>query len=139
MKKKSSNRHATRRYILKALYLWSMTGALQSEIEDQFIEKSDAMDYDYFVETTSYITSNYSQLGENYKKYLDRSIEHLDPIVEAVLRLASYELIINVTLPYKVVLNEALKLSKEFGSEDSHKFVNGVLDKLAREVRQDEQ
>ena len=65
----------------------------------------------------------------------DRAGDELDPITEALLRLASYELKFRIDVPYKVVINEAVALAKKFGATDSHKFVNGVLDRAAADVR----
>ena len=67
--------------------------------------------------------------------YLDRSLAELDPVEKAVLRLAVYELQFEVDVPYKVVINEAIEVAKVFGADESHKYINGVLDKIAPLVR----
>ena len=67
--------------------------------------------------------------------YLDRGLEELDPIEKAILRLAVYELQFEADVPYKVVINEAIEVAKVFGADESHKYINGVLDKIAPVVR----
>ena len=67
--------------------------------------------------------------------YLDRNLAELDPVEKAVLRLAVYELQFEVDVPYKVVINEAIEVAKVFGADESHKYINGVLDKIAPLVR----
>ncbi len=138
MQQKTSKRHFTRQVILKALYQWSITKIDFDALAGQFEEYSDQIDKGYFLEVVKYILENFDALDSEYKPFLDRGIDKLDPIIESILRLGAYELNMQKELPYKVVLNEALNLSKEFGSEDSHKFVNGVLDKLAKKVRNNE-
>jgi len=77
-------------------------------------------------------------LDEALFGYLDRTVDEVDPIERAVLRLSAYELIHRVDVPYRVVLNEAIEIAKRFGSEHGHTYVNGVLDRAAAEWRSTE-
>ncbi len=79
-----------------------------------------------------------SQLDEQIKPFLGRLPEELDPIEKAILRLATFELVQCIETPYKVVINEAIELAKSFGAQDSHKFINGVLDKAVKTLRKHE-
>ncbi len=85
------------------------------------------------------VPSNLSDLDESLGLYLDRLIESVDPVERAVLRLGAFELIYKPDVPYRVVINEAVELAKTFGSEQGHRYVNGILDKLAKKVRKTEQ
>ena len=84
------------------------------------------------------IPASISELDEKLTPCLDRSIESVDPVERAILRLGAYELINRLEVPYRVVINEAVELAKVFGAEQGHKYVNGVLDKLAHQVRKAE-
>ena len=75
------------------------------------------------------------ELDTNLSPNIDRDITQVDPIERAVLRLAAYELLHHTEIPYRVVLNEAIELSRTFGSENSYRFVNGILDKMGAEIR----
>ena len=93
---------------------------------------------EYFKDSLAYIIDKYESLDLEISKYLDRDLKSLDPIILSILRIGVYELLVQVHLPYRVVLNEALILSKKFGSEDCHKYVNGILDKVAKNTRKNE-
>ena len=80
------------------------------------------------------ISANYS-VKHTMQGYLDRTLDELDPIEKAILRLAVYELQFEADVPYKVVINEAIEVAKVFGADESHKYINGVLDKIAPVVR----
>ena len=138
MKKSNLGRHKARRFSLQAIYQWQMSGTPVNEITTQFlIEKSDNTTFDraYFQELLNGVVTHQAGLDELLAPCLSRTLATVDPIERAVLRLATYELVYCLEIPYKVVINEALDLSKTFGTEDGHKFVNGVLDKLAQSVR----
>ena len=81
------------------------------------------------------VSSNSTELDSAYSPFLDRSVDDLDPIERAVLRIGSFELIHRIDVPYRVVINESVDLAKVFGATESHKYVNGILDKLAQRVR----
>ncbi|MCG8081879.1 MAG: transcription antitermination factor NusB, partial [Candidatus Thiodiazotropha taylori] len=78
---------------------------------------------------------NLGQLDELLKPSLDRAIDSVDPVERAILRIGAYELQHKIEVPYRVVINEAVEMAKVFGAEQGHKFVNGVLDQVARKVR----
>lgn len=84
------------------------------------------------------IESNYVLISDNIKKFTEKKLEDLSPIELSVLLLATYELMFSIDTPFKVIINEALEITKTFGSVEGHKFVNGILDKLAKEHRASE-
>ena len=95
-------------------------------------------DLEYFEDLLVNIERHCAALDEAIKPHLDRSIESVDPIERAVLRLAAYELIHRLDVPYRVVINEAIETTKRFGADFGHTYVNGVLDQLARAARSGE-
>jgi len=137
MIQKPSTRKKARRYAIQGIYQWHMSGAAINEIELQFLETINQakVDVEYFREILVNTLAAVGELDELLKPFLDRDFEEVNPVELAVLRLATYELKARMDIPYKVVINEALELSKTFGVTDGHKFVNGILDKLARQLR----
>lgn len=133
-------RHRARQVTLQALYQWSMAGGDIKDIEIEFHQHAHMQDVDvtYFHELLHEIPSQLSNIDECIIPYLDRSINELNPIELIALRIATYELLYRLEVPYKVVLNEALELTKIFGTEEGYKYVNGVLDKICQQVRKDE-
>lgn len=130
-------RHKARHYAMQALYQWYMTGYSLSEIESQFRTDYDfkKVDLAYFQDILHKAPANMTALEAAFSAHLDRDISELDPIELSLLRLGSYELLKRIDVPYKVVINESVSLAKKFGASESHKFINGVLDKVARDVR----
>ena len=126
-----------RRLIVQALYQWQMTGHEIYEIEAQFrvSNNMEKVDTDYFCRLLHGIPQNIQEIESNFKEYLDRPIEDLNPIELAVLRIGTFELLHCLEIPYKVVLDESVSLTKEYGSQDGYKYVNGVLNKLAQKAR----
>lgn len=138
---KIAGRKKARELAMQAIYSWQMTGNAVSEIELNIATQQDMnkVDMSFFQEALNYVASNAEELDEAYKIYVtDRPLADIDPIEKAILRLATFELTQRIDVPYKVVINEAIELGKEFGAADSHKFVNGVLDKAVRLLRKDE-
>lgn len=135
-----SARHKARRLALQALYQWLMSGSNISEIESQFHTFNDMrkVDAQYFHELLHKIPQHLTEVDDYFKTYLDRDINRLNPIELTVLRIGSYELAKRTDVPYRIVLNESLRLTKAFGSEDGYKYVNGVLDKVAKQLRSKE-
>jgi len=134
------NRRWARRLCMQALYQWEITHHPISEIEklsmqDENIER---VDVEYFKALFTGVHENLDVINTYIKRYIDRPITEIDPIEISVLRMGVFELIHRIDVPYKVVVNEALELAKTFGATDGHKFVNGVLDKVAKETRRDE-
>lgn len=134
----AATRRMARHYAMQALYQWQMAGSTINAIEAEFRTDNDMskVDVEYFHELLHAVPEHLSELEALFMPYLvDRSLAELDAITRALLRMASYELKFRIDVPYKVVINEAVALAKKFGAEDSHKFINGVLDKTAAVVR----
>lgn len=134
----AATRRMARHYGMQALYQWQMAGASINAIEAEFRTDNDMknVDVDYFHELIHGVPQHLSELEQLFAPYLvERGLHELDPVTQALLRMASYELKFRLDVPYKVVINEAVSLAKKFGAEDSHKFINGVLDKTAAAVR----
>lgn len=132
-----SARRKARHYGLQALYQWQMTNDSLSNIEAQFLTDYDFMkvDKEFFHDIVHQVPAHVAELEAAFKAFIDRDIKELDPIELAVLRLGSYELIKRIDIPYRVVINEAVSLAKKFGATDGHKYINGVLDKMAQQIR----
>lgn len=130
-------RRKARHYGLQALYQWHMTGDPVSEIEVQFLADYDFsnVDIEYFHDIIHHIPASLQELQDAFIPFIDRGFDELDPIELSLLRLGSYELVKRIDIPYKVAINESVALAKKFGATDGHKFINGVLDKLAHQVR----
>jgi len=133
-------RKKARRYAIQGIYQWHLSGNPIKDIELQFLESINAkkVDIEYFQEILINTLTSITEIDDLLKPILDRDLEEVNPVELAVLRLASYELNSRLDVPYKVVINEALELTKTFGASEGHKFVNGVLDKLARQLRKAE-
>jgi N utilization substance protein B len=132
-------RRQARHYAVQALYQWQMSGNALNVIEAQFRTDFDfsSTDTEYFHELLHEAPARLDEINALLAPCIvDRTIDEIGPVELAVLRLAMYELIARIDVPYKVVINEAVALAKKFGATDSHKFVNGVLDRAARTIRQ---
>ncbi|MEM7208299.1 MAG: transcription antitermination factor NusB [Pseudomonadota bacterium] len=129
-----------RKKALQALYQWDLTNQEMTDILAQFNRFQDMskVDNDYFVKILRTVSSKQSEIDAAISPHLPRTIDDLDPIERSALRLCCFELMESVEVPYKVVINEALELTKEFGAEQGHKFVNGVADKIAQQIRNHE-
>ncbi len=130
-------RRNARYYALQALYQWQISAAPASEIEAEFLahQITKKTDLDYFKELIHAVTQQFKELDDQITPFLRRPIDELDPIELAVLRLGTYELVKRPDIPYRVIINEALELTKKFGSIEGYKFVNGVLDQVAKKLR----
>ena len=134
----AAKRHKARHYAMQALYQWHMADAALTDIEAEFLTDYDfsKVDGEYFHALLHEIPANLDTVEAAFSPYMvERSLDELDPIERALLRIGSYELLERIDVPYKVVINESVNLAKKFGATDSHKFINGVLDQLARQVR----
>ncbi|TJY60871.1 transcription antitermination factor NusB [Sinimarinibacterium sp. CAU 1509] len=133
-----SRRGLARRLTVQALYQWLINENTPAGLVRQFREQKEGLgraDPDYFEELLSGVVERAADLTVALVPYLDRPISQLDPVEHAVLLLGAYELSEKPEVPWKVVVNESVNLAKMFGAEDGFKFVNGVLDKLAHQVR----
>ncbi len=130
-------RHKARSLAVQALYEWSLSGREIYSIESQFLAEQNLkrVDVKYFRALLQGVTEQIETIDQEIKPFLNRSLESLTPVELAVLRLAVFELAHRPDIPYRVVINEALELSKQFGAEDGFKFVNGILDKVAKKLR----
>ncbi len=130
-------RSRARRRALQAIYAMQMSGTEPREIVAQFAHEQakEVADLAYFEDLVHGVGTRYRELDAALAPFLDRTIEEVDPIERAMLRIAAYELQHRVDVPYRVVIDEALKTVKRFGSEHGHTYVNGVLDRAAAEWR----
>jgi N utilization substance protein B len=135
---KSEKRRAARQLATQALYQLHMAKQSLNEIEAQFRVDNDFTDVDgaYFREILHGVPTRKDQIDTALAPCLDLTIDELDPVELAVLRLSTWELMERIDVPYRVVINEGIELAKVYGSTDGHKFVNGVLDKLAPRLRE---
>ena len=134
---KPQARHKARSLALQAIYQWQLVADDIVNIKMQFVDKinSKKVDAEYFNDLLDGVIKNVGAIDEVITPFLDRKIKDLDAVELAVLRLATYELMMRLDVPHKVVINEALELTKNFGSIEGYKYVNGVLDKVARGSR----
>ncbi len=134
---KPSLRKKARRYAVQGIFQWQLSGNAVKDIEMQFLETINAKKVDivYFQDVLVNTLITISEIDEQLTPVIDRAFEEVNPVELAILRLACYELMARVDVPYKVVINEALELTKTFGASEGHKFVNGILDKLAKLLR----
>lgn len=134
----AATRRMARHYAMQALYQWRMAGSSINAIEAEFRVDNDMsnVDLEYFHEILHGVPEHLSELEAAFEPFLvERSLVELDPVTQALLRMSTYELKFRIDVPYKVVINESVSLAKKFGAEDSHKFINGVLDKTAEILR----
>jgi N utilization substance protein B len=136
----TSDRSRARRYAVQALYEWQVSGNLPKEIEQQFLIEHQTRKFDrpYFHELLSGVADKVEELDAKISPLSDRPFDEIDIVEKAILRLGCFELINRIDIPYRVVINEAIELTKTFGADKAHKFVNGTMDKLAEDIRQAE-
>ena len=134
---KVAPRTQSRRVALQALYQWQLTNEEVSQIIKQFQEDGllEGLDFDLFKELLSEVSMQAEALDALYAEYLDRSVARIDPVEKAIMRMGVFELQSKIAIPYRVVINECVELAKRFGAEESHKYVNGILDKAAKQLR----
>ena len=134
---KIAARRQARSLAMQALYQWHLAGQSVNEIEAQFRVDNDftSVDGAYFREILHGVPAHKTEIDEAFAPCLDRAQDELDPVELAILRLSTFEMLKRIDVPYRVVINEGIELAKVFGATDGHKFVNGVLDKLAPRLR----
>lgn len=131
-----AQRRKARTLVMQALYQWHVAKAEPLEIEAQFHEQNGGkIDWEYFSEVFLEIPKQQETLEAHILPLLDRDISALGPVERALLYLGTFELTNRIDIPYKVVINECVELAKSFGATESHKYINGVLDKLAITLR----
>jgi N utilization substance protein B len=133
----AAERRKARHYGMQALYQWYMAGASLTDIEAEFRTDYDFshVDLEYFQALLHGVPACVDQLEATLEPLLDRKLTELDPIERTLLRMGTFELAQRPDVPYKVVINEAVSLARKFGATDGHKYINGVLDKVARQLR----
>ena len=126
-------RTRARRRALQAVYAWQVSGGEATAVIAQFAHEqaNEVADLEYFEDLVRGVITHRRALDEAMQPFLDRGIEEVDQIERAMLRIAGYELQHRIDVPYRVVIDEALRTVKRFGSEHGHTYVNGVLDKAA--------
>ncbi|ARD23387.1 transcription antitermination factor NusB [Shewanella japonica] len=129
---KPSERRKARRLAVQAIYSWQLSQNNVADVEHEFLTEQNinGVDVAYFRELLSGVATKATQLDALLKPHLDRDIEDVSPVEKAIVRLAAYELTYRKDVPFKAAINEGIELAKAFGADDSHKFVNGMLDKL---------
>lgn len=130
---KVSPRRRARECAVQALYSWYISQNRIEQVELAFVtdQEMTGVDMPYFRKLLRGTVEQVESIDEALRPFLDRDEAELDPIERTILRLSTYELKYELDVPYKVAINEAIEVAKVFGSDDSHKYVNGVLDKLA--------
>jgi len=133
-------RKRARRRAVQAIYAWQLSGNDMARVVKDFEHEQDMEEADlpYFHALTAGVARERAALDERLQAFLDRPIELVDAIERAVLRLATFELLHRPDVPYRVSLNEAIELTKRFGADQGHTYVNGVLDQAARAWRPSE-
>lgn len=133
----SQARTNARKAAVQALYQWQMTGQNLSAIEMQFLEEERLKDAQksYFNELFHGIPKSLDVIDDALMQFVDRPVEAIDPVERAILRIGVYELMNRLDMPYRVVLNESINLAKCFGADGSHRYINGILDKVAQQKR----
>lgn len=131
-------REKARRYAMQALYSWQITSNSLQQIEAFYKNDRNPKNYDvaYFSRLLHDVPTNVKLVDEELTQFIDRPFTTLDPIELAILRIAAYEFKFSFDVPYKVVIFEAVELAKVFGATESYKFINSVLDKMARHTRE---
>jgi len=138
--KNRTPRHRAREFALQGLYQWLLNNEPASTVVNHIraAHGFDKADAEYFTELLNGTIAQSVELRETLAPTVDRPIAELSPIEHAVLLLGAWELKNKIEIPYRVVINEAVELAKSFGGIDGHKYVNGVLDRLAGKLRPDE-
>jgi len=128
---KPSPRRKARELAVQAIYSWQLSQNSVTDIEVNLRR----FDIEYFQQLLRGVTSNVAELDLALSPHVDRPIDDIDHVEKAILRVAAFELSDCQDVPYRVVINEAIELAKSFAADDSHKFINGVLDKAVKLIR----
>ena len=138
--KLSQNRRKSRELVLKAVYRGMINAGdlkqvfLDMKEDPEYIKADEA----YFKALLEGVTGKVSELDEQISAFIDRKLAELSPVEHAILRISSFQLMFDMSIPYRVAINEGVELAKIFGGTDGHKYINGVLDKVAAKVRPQE-
>lgn len=134
---KPNARRQSRSLAVQGVYSWQVSNNPVADIEQQLLLENNVkhIDVGYFQDIIRGVVVHHTTLDEILKPYLDRPFEDIDLVEKAILRVSAYELKYRLDVPYKVIINEGIELAKAFAADDSHKFVNGILDKAVRVLR----
>lgn len=137
---KPSPRRKARELAVQAIYSWQISQNSVTDVEVNFIADNSKrrFDIEYFQLLLRGVTANLSDIDDAISPYVDRPLDDIDHVEKAILRVAVFELKDCTDVPYRVVINEAIELAKSFAADDSHKFINGVLDKTVKLIRPQE-
>lgn len=132
-----AGRRRAREFALQGIYQWLLSGNSVSMIEAHIEQVSgfDKADRELFVGLLHGTLGNVESLQAEFAPFIHREVRELSPVERAILLLGTHELKNSLEIPYRVVINEAIELAKSYGGTDGHRFVNGVLDKLAAHLR----
>lgn len=135
--KYKSRRRIAREFVLQGIYQWRTAGGTTNFIEQQLRESEEFrhVDEKHFTHVLQGALQQVDELEKIIQPCLDRPLDELSPVEFAILLLSTFELIHHPEIPYRAILNEAIELARTFGGSDGHKYVNGVLDKLAAQLR----
>ena len=133
----SKARSMARRRAVQALYMWEITKNDLSDIDEQFLLEHDMskVDIKYFQELLHKVPANIDEIDNQINALLDRPMKEVDPVERSVMRVGVYELKFKPDIPYRVAINESVEIAKTFGAEDGFKYVNSILDGVARKLR----
>ena len=134
---KTQARSRARRGAVQAIYQWQLGGGSSTSIRVEFRERDGmkGVDWGFFDELVDGVINNSDELDQALLPFLDRKISALDPVERAILRISAHEFRAHIEVPYKVVISEGVQLARTFGADQSHRYINGVLDALSRELR----
>lgn len=134
---KVNARTRARRLALQGIYEWQVSENKPTDIETQFLieKETSKVDVAYFRELITGVPRHIDEIDALISPLITRSIDEIDIVERAALRLATFELLKHPEIPYKVIINESIELVKMFGAEQGHRFINGILDKLAADIR----
>ena len=137
---RKGRRRRSRELALQGLYQWCVAGGTVEAIEEQLHETKEFLKTDekYFSDLMQGVLINLTKLEKHIQTCLDRPLKELSPVEFAILLLSTYEFTSHPETPYRAIINEAVELAKAYGGTDGHKYVNGVLDKLAMQLRTEE-
>lgn len=136
-KQHKSRRRIAREFALQGIYQWKVAGGTASFIEQQLRESDEFkhVDEKHFSHLLQGVLQDVSELDKHIQPCLDRPFSELSPVESAILLLSTFELLHHPEIPYRAIINEAIELARTFGGSEGYKYVNGVLDKLAIQLR----
>ncbi|GBU09103.1 transcription antitermination protein [Gammaproteobacteria bacterium] len=128
-----------RRFAMQAFYQWQLVHTDVASLRSQFADNEDfhLADNEYFFEILNGVFKDTQYLDDIISPFLDRPIDQLDAVEHGILWVGTFELMHKIDIPYRVIINEAVEIAKRFGAEGGHKFINGILDKIAKNHRLD--